>query len=218
MSQIDLNTYIYEPQSGEEIKQVVVFLHGLGANGQDLMGLAPEFAGMLPNTLFLSPDAPFPCDMAPSGFQWFSLQDRTPDVILAGIQGTSPILDGYITEILREYDLPAEKMALVGFSQGTMMSLYSAPRYKDKLAGVLGYSGALIWEQDTDIDALQKPPVRIIHGDADEVVPVSAYHQAKKDLENAGFDVSGQVCPGIGHGISSEAVDSGKEFLASVFK
>src|SRR5579871_1369604 len=131
------------PQSGGKPQSVVVLLHGLGADGGDLIGLAPYWAPQLPTTEFLSPHAPYPCDMAPYGRQWFSLQDRSPNMIVAGVQAAAPILEAYLDDVLRERGLPPERLALVGFSQGTMMALHVGLRRPQRLAGIVGYSGAL---------------------------------------------------------------------------
>ena len=132
------------PQAGGKAKSLVVLLHGLGADGNDLISLAPLWARVLPNTAFVSPHAPFPCDMAPYGRQWFSLLDRTPARVLAGVQAAAPILDAFLDAELARHELPPERLALVGFSQGTMMSLFVAPRRPVAIAGVVGYSGALV--------------------------------------------------------------------------
>lgn len=212
----DLKTYTFGPASEKKPKQLVILLHGLGSNGQDLISLAPYFAKILPDAVFVSPDAPFPCDMAPFGHQWFSLQQRTASAMIAGIHKAAPILDSYITEQTEAYGVPPEKTALVGFSQGTMMSLYAAPRYPEKLAGVLGYSGALIWEENTDKNTLHKIPVQLIHGDADDVVPVTAYHEAKETLQSFGFDVQGIVTKGLTHSIDEEGIRAGSAFLSRI--
>lgn len=199
---------------------IVLLLHGLGSNGRDLISLAPYWDGALPDTLFVSPDAPFPCDMVPPGYpdsyQWFSLQDRDPERMLAGVQAAAPVLNEFIARLLADYKLPPAKLALTGFSQGTMMSLYVGPHYKDKLAGILGYSGALVWPGDSDASRLQKLPIRLIHGEADDVVPVGAYHMGREALEKAGFAVSGHTSPGLPHSIDAQGIESGGEFLASI--
>ena len=212
----ELKAYTFGPLSGQAPKQIVILLHGLGANGQDLLGLAPEYAQALPDTVFVSPDAPFACDMAPMGYQWFSLLDRDPDKILAGIKTASPILENFIEQQLEKYGLGADKLALVGFSQGTMMSLYFGPRYKSQIAGIMGYSGALIWDQETAIDALKKPPVNLVHGEADNVVSIEAYYNAREVLESSGFNVTGHTTPHLMHGIDGDGIDSGREFLKTV--
>lgn len=212
--QID-NFYVFKPASGNKPKQLVILLHGVGSNGEDLISLAPYWAKYLPDAVFISPDAAFPYDMAPFGRQWFSLQDRAYSKMLAGVQVVSPVIHAFIKEQLEEYGLPASKLALVGFSQGTMASLYAGPRYKEKIAGVLGYSGALIWEEETP-KTINRAPVHLIHGEADEVVPVAAYHHAREKLEKSGFTVSGHVSQGLPHSIDEEGIKSGGEFLQAI--
>ncbi len=218
-----LNTYEHKPPENVEPQQLVILLHGLGADGRDLIGLAQLFAQSLPEAVFVSPDAPFPCDMAPpgsmGGYQWFSLQDRNPEAILSGVQEAAPIIEDFIGQQLEKYNLGADKLVLSGFSQGTMMSLYTGPRYPNKIAGVLGYSGALVGGDGftQDPDEFQKPPVHLIHGEADDIVPVAAWHHAKETLEKAEFTVSGYTTPGLPHGIDEQGIASGGEFLKSLF-
>ena len=212
-----LKSYTYGPASGKPPKQLVVFLHGLGSDGRDLISLAESFAETLPDAVFVSPNAPFPCDMAPMGHQWFSLQEWTPESILRGVQEAAPILDNFLDEQLEKYGLSDENLVLIGFSQGTMMSLYVGPRRMKQIAGVIAYSGALVWEDDVDADALRKPPILLIHGNMDPVVPMAAYYHAEKTLKEAGFDVSGGVSMGLMHGIDPRGIESGKKFLKDVF-
>lgn len=207
----------YEHKPAGKAKQMVMLLHGLGANGQDLLGLAPRYAELLPRAVFISPDAPFPCDMAPFGRQWFSLRDWTLQSMLRGVQEAAPILQSFISNQLQRYDLTAADLALVGFSQGTMMSLYAGPRSPEKIAGILGYSGALVWEAELDTGALHKCPVCLIHGEADMVVPITAYHHAKGTLEKGGFTVSGHTTPFLPHGIDEQGIRAGAIFLESLF-
>lgn len=214
MTQIK-NVYEHKPRSGAAPKQIVLLLHGLGADGRDLLGLAPEFAEALPDAIFISPDAPFHCDMAPMGYQWFSLQDWSLDSMLAGVKAAAPILRAFMDSLLKKYELPASKLALLGFSQGTMMSLYVGPRYPEAIAGVLGYSGALIGDAEPDFAKAHKIPVRLIHGMMDGVVPVMAYHHARQVLDKAGFPVSGETRAFLAHGIDPQGIESGKAFLKS---
>lgn len=211
-----LKTYTHSPKSGKKPDSMVILLHGLGANGMDLIGLARYWEQSLPDTVFISPDAPFPCDMAPVGYQWFSLQDRSPEAMLAGAEEAAPLLQSYIDKMLEQYALTDERLALAGFSQGTMMSLYAGPRRSGKLAGILGYSGALIGQDSLQGTEIQKPPVHLVHGDVDMVVPVGAYYQAKDVLTEYGFAVTGGVTNGLGHGIDDEGIESGAAFLSRV--
>lgn len=210
----ELRTYVHGPESGTAPTSLVIFLHGLGANGQDLLGLAYEYKTALPDTVFVSPDAPFHCDMAPMGYQWFSLQEWTPEAILKGVQDAAPILVDFIDSQSRKYNIPYDKIALVGFSQGTMMSLYVGPRLPQPLAGIVGYSGAFIEEEGTDLTSLHKPPVLLIHGMADMVVPVTAYYHAKDKLESAGFKVEGGVTPMLPHSIDMRGIQDARNFLS----
>lgn len=212
-----LKTYARPPQSGGKPRQIVLSLHGLGSNGMDLLSLAPYWSAQLRDAVFVSPDAPFPCDMAPVGYQWFSLQEWTPESMLKGVEDATPILNGYIDQLLQHYDLEDKDLALVGFSQGTMMSLYAGPRRTKKIAGILGYSGALIGEAGLKEAFIQKPPVHLIHGEADQVVPVSAYHHAMEILTDAGFPVSGHTTPYLPHSIDDDGIESGLSFLMKCF-
>ena len=211
-----MKTYSHPPVSGSKPENIVVLLHGYGSNGQDLIGLAPEIAADLPNTLFVSPDAPFPCE-AGFGYQWFSLRSYTPQAMLSGAVEAVPILNQYLDDLLKEYDLPASKMALVGFSQGTMMSLYAGPRRKEALAGILGYSGALVGgEMMLGDSKISKCPIHLIHGDHDTVVPVAAYYHAVTTLKMGGFDVTGSVTHGLMHSIDRRGIEEGMAFLKRV--
>ncbi len=211
-----LKTYTHAPKLGQKPESMVILLHGLGANGMDLLGLARYWERALPKTIFLSPDAPFACDMAPVGFQWFSLQDWSPQSMLKGVEAAAPIVEEYIAAMTAKYDIAPEKVALAGFSQGTMMSLYVAPRLPFRIAGVLGYSGALIGGEGLVGPAIQKVPVHLIHGDDDTVVPIEAYHASKDALESVGFDVSGGMTSGLGHGIDDDGIESGAAFLSKI--
>ena len=212
----ELRTYEHGPASGGVPQSLVIFLHGLGANGQDLLGLAYEYKTELPDTIFVSPDAPFHCDMAPMGYQWFSLQEWTPEAILMGVQNTAPMLVDFIESQSRKYNLPYNKIALVGFSQGTMMSLYAGPRLPDTLAGIVGYSGAFIEDETVPLATLKKPPVLLIHGMADMIVPVTAYYHAREKLGGAGFKVEGGVTPMLPHSIDMRGIQDARAFLKRV--
>lgn len=209
-------TNFYEHKPDGAPKQIVIMLHGVGSNGEDLIGLAPIFAQALPDAVFVSPDAPFPYDMAPIGYQWFSLYDRGPEAMLAGIKVAAPLLEEFIEDRLQAHNLSADKLVLLGFSQGTMMSLYAGPRLEQDIAGILGYSGALLGGDTLETEAKNKPPIQLVHGDEDDVVPVEASYHAKVTLEQAGFDVDALMVPGIGHGIDESGVAAGVAFLQKV--
>lgn len=212
MTQIT-NFYQHQQDDSKAPETMVILLHGLGSDGRDLISLAPLWGKAMPNTIFISPDAPFNCDMAPMGHQWFSLQDRDPHKVLAGVQSVAPALNDFIEAQLETHNIPASKLVLGGFSQGCMMSLYVAPRYKAKVAGILGYSGALIWDQDTQKEDLQTPPVFLAHGEVDEVVPYTAHEQAAEVLKEFDFNLTAKSYAGLGHSINQEGLDAGLSFL-----
>ncbi len=212
------NFYEHKPQNGDP-KHMVIMLHGLGSNGQDLISLAPILSSYVPDAVFISPDAPFTCDMVPAGYpnsyQWFSLQDRDPKKMLEGVKVAFPLIAEFIEDQAKRYEIDYENIALLGFSQGTMTALYTAMRLKQKVAGVLGYSGALIG--DCSSKDLHKIPVCLIHGKSDDVVPVAAWEMAKESLISNGFDFSGHTTDYLTHSIDQAGIESGGEFLRSVF-
>ena len=202
------------PASGS-VKRLVIFLHGVGADGNDLLSLAPMLG--LPDTQFVSPNAPFEFDMAPFGYQWFSLMDRSPAKMLAGIQAAAPLLNGYIDALLARFALKPSQVALVGFSQGTMTALYTAYRRAEPLAGIVAFSGAMLGADTFAADVKSKPPVCLIHGEEDEVVPFGAMAHAQDALTAAGVPLAAHARPGLGHGIDEEAIDIASAFLKQCF-
>ena len=203
------------PASKKPARQLVVFLHGVGADGDDLFGLAPYFAQALPDAAFISPNGPFPCDMAPYGRQWFSLLDRSPAAITKGVRTAAPIVDAFLDQQLEHWGVPASKLALVGFSQGTMMSLFVGPRRAQTIGAVVGFSGALV-----DPDALAgeiktKPQIMLVHGDADMVVDPGCLPHAKSVLGAAGIPVAAQMHQGLGHSIDEEGLRDAVAFVVA---
>ncbi len=196
-------------------KRLVIFLHGLGSNGDDLISLAELMN--VPDTHFISPNAPFAFDMAPFGYQWFSLTQMNFALMLEGAQIAAPILNHFIDHQRDRFNLTDADIALVGFSQGTMMSLYTGLRRPAPLAGVVGYSGALLGtELSAEITA--KPPVCLIHGMADMVVPFAAMGMADATLRAQNISVESHARPGLGHGIDEQGIDFANAFLKKCFK
>lgn len=196
------------PRSGGKAKSIVVLMHGLGADGNDLIGLAPMMAEHLPDTHFISPNAPYPCDMAPMGHQWFSLRDWSPAAMLRGADQVAPVVHRFADDLLERLSLPEEKLAWVGFSQGTMTALHVALQRQHNCAGVVGFSGALVTQSITS-----KPPVCLIHGEQDMVVPFQAMGIAERILRGAGVLVETHRRPQLGHGIDPEGLDAAIAFL-----
>ncbi len=205
------------PASGKKPKQMVVLLHGLGANGADLLSLAPYWADSLPEAIFVAPDAPDACDMAPFGYQWFSLQDRSFTAMEKGARNAAPLLNKFLDEQLTAHNVAADKLALVGFSQGTMMALFAAPRRHQALAAVVGYSGALVAAAALAAETKSKFPVLLVHGEVDPVVPFAAMGHAEENLRSAGFNVTALSRPGLGHSIDPEGLSAGAAFLRQSF-
>ena len=207
----------FGPTSGEEIEQLVIFCHGLGANGNDLISLAPYYANVLPKAKFIAPNAPFQCDMAPFGYQWFSLKEHTEASMLSGVQMAKPILDTFIDQQLSIYNLAEEDLVLIGFSQGTMMSLFTAPRREKPVAGVIGYSGRLIGRNLLADEFRCRPPIILINGDKDELVPVDVQSIAIETFEEIGVNIEGHIRPGLGHSIDEVGIEIAQDFLRNIF-
>lgn len=204
------------PRAGRkagEADALVILLHGLGADGNDLIALAPHLAQGAPNAAFVSPHAPFPCDMGPFGRQWFSFQSRAPEAVLGGVRAAVPHLDAFIDAELERHGLDDDRLALVGFSQGTMMALHAALRRARPCAAVVGYSGALVAPEALDGEIASRPPVLLVHGDADEVVPFQALAAAEAALTAQGVPVRRAARPGLGHGIDEVGIGLGIAML-----
>jgi phospholipase/carboxylesterase len=202
------------PKSGAKPKQLVVLLHGYGSNGDDLISLAPYWADLLPDAEFVSPNAPFPCEMNPfGGYQWFGLEDRSPATKLAGTRAAATLLDAFLDEALAARGLDAGSLALVGFSQGTMMSLHVGPRRAVAPAAIVGYSGALIGAETLGGEIRSKPPVLLVHGTADQVVPFAAMAAAAEALQSFGVPVETLARPGLPHSIDPEGLTRGGRFI-----
>lgn len=208
-----------EPANGNLPTSAIIFLHGVGADGENLIGLAPFMAQHFPDTIFISPNAPYSCDMAPPdytgyvGYQWFSLLDRNPEKLLDGVTNVSGTVDEFIDEVMEQYNLTEDRIALVGFSQGTMTSLFVGPRRVKKLAGIVGFSGAILGGEILARDANTKPDICLIHGENDDVVPFAAMAQSEMFLKGAGFNVETHARPDLPHSIDPEGIEIASNFL-----
>ena len=212
-----LDFVIHPPQTGNDPDYLVLMLHGYGSNKHDLIGLAPELSSSLPEALFISPDAPFPCAMNPyGGYQWFGLESWNPNDMLEGIQHAHPILDAFITQQLSLYNLTDDRLVLLGFSQGTMMSLHTGLRRKNTCAGILGFSGALLETETAPLsqEIVSKPPVCLVHGMMDDVVPFQRMEEAEATLSNNNVSVETHACPHLMHGIDAQGIHAANSFLS----
>ena len=215
-SQHLLDGPVAAPTSGGTPRSLVIALHGYGSNGEDLIGLAPYWAQTLPDTLFIAPNAPQPCPGAPGGYQWWPLTSLIPDARAAGVRQPAAALNAFIDAQLQRYGLSEDKLALVGFSQGTMMALHVGPRRDRALAGIVGYSGMLADPVALATEVRTKPPVLLVHGDADGVIPVIAMRDADTALQALGFETSTHVSRGLGHSVDQAGIALGARFLSKV--
>jgi phospholipase/carboxylesterase len=204
------------PHSGTT-RSVVVFLHGYGANGADLLGLADILGEHLPDTLFVAPDAPESIPMMPSGLQWFPIpwiDGSSEEAAERGMMAAAQDLDAFLDALMVDEDVLPEQVVLFGFSQGTMMALHVGPRREDEIAGIVGVSGRLL-SPDLLRDAVRsRPPVMLIHGDQDDLVPPQSMPEAAEALEAAGWkDVYAHVMKGTGHGIAQDGLEVALAFM-----
>jgi len=211
-----LNAGRKEPVSGET-RSVVVFLHGYGANGADLLGLADVLGEHLPDTLFVAPDAPETIAGLPNGYQWFPipwLDGSSEEEAERGLRAASDDLNAFLDALLVDEDLLPEQMVLFGFSQGTMISLHVAPRREDPVAGIVAFSGRLLSPESLADETRVRPPVLLVHGDADDVVPVQSLPAAAEALQEAGWqDVFAHIMKGTAHGIAPDGLSVALAFM-----
>ena len=198
-------------------RQIVVFLHGYGADGKDLIEIGRQWQAFLPDASFVAPNAPEPCGMAPMGRQWFALTNRAPDERWDGVTKARPALDGFLDAEMARHNLAPAKMALVGFSQGTMMALHAGLRRASPLAAIVGFSGMLVGPEHLGEAAQLRTPVLLTHGDQDQVIPVDAMFMAAEDLSKAGGACQWHLSTGLGHGIDAPSLRHGGLFLAKNF-
>ena len=204
------------PASGNPAKSLVVFLHGYGADGNDLIDIGRFWAPVLPDTAFASPHAPEPCSEMPVGRQWFPLAHGNVDAIFAGARHAAPALDAFLDAELARLGLADGNLALVGFSQGSMMALHVGPRRHGRIAGIVAFSGLLAGGEHLEVEARNRPPILLVHGEEDPLIPVAALHAARPVLGAAGFDVEWHVAPGLAHGIDQDGLRLGADFLRRV--
>jgi phospholipase/carboxylesterase len=201
------------PRSGHA-KQLIVFLHGYGADGNDLIDIGQIWQEVLPDAAFVSPHAPEPCAMSPMGRQWFALTKRDEAERWSGVTHAAPALHAFLDSELAAHDLDDSKLALVGFSQGTMMALHVGLRRPHPPAAIIGYSGLLVGEAYLhEINTNHAPAILLTHGDQDPVIPCEALDHAQKNLTQIGISVEHHLVRGLGHGINNDCLLWGARFL-----
>ena len=206
-----------QPLSLATPEQIVLLLHGYGSNGDDLIALARQWQHLLPDALFLAPNAPERCGIG-RGYQWWALDAFSPGALAAGAGAAAPAIDAFLDRKLEQYALTESNVALVGFSQGTMMALHVGLRRPRPSAGILGYSGALTGTAALADEIRSRPPVLLIHGSADQVVPATALDVAERELKRLGVDVRTHLSKGLGHSVDAEGLRLGAEFLVQKLK
>ncbi|KAB7648611.1 alpha/beta hydrolase [Polymorphobacter fuscus] len=205
-----------QPKSGGVPRQIILLLHGYGSNGADLISMAPHWQQALPDALFLAPNAPQRMGQG-GGHQWWPLHGFSPQALASGASQAAPAIDGFLDRKLAQYGLSDGDLAIIGFSQGTMMALHVGLRRPAAPASIVGYSGMFVGAHALTSDAIVKPPVLLVHGSADPVVPVAALHAAKADLHRLGIDAQTHVSTGLGHSVDPVGLRLGAEFVAKHF-
>lgn len=206
-----------KPRSGVPPKKIVLLLHGFGSSGTDMISLAPQWQEVLPDALFLAPHAPQRCGMMGSGYQWWGLSGFAPSALAAGAASAAPAINAFIDRKLTQYGLTEADLALVGFSQGTMMALHIGLRRPQAVAAVVGYSGLLAGTAGLAHEGIARPPVLLVHGTADPVVPIAALHMAESELKRLGVEVTTHISYGAAHNVDPVGLRLGRDFVADAF-
>jgi len=200
------------PKTGKGTK-LMVLLHGYGSDGNDLIGLARYWQSALPEMLFVAPNGPEKCPMNPDGYQWFDLDMNREISRLTGSKKARPVLEKFLDQLWEQTGFDASQTILVGFSQGGMMALDVGLRLKKQPLGIISFSGGLTGENDWESHIKIKPPVCLVHGEGDDVVPVSLSINSKTRLEKIGIKIAMQIEPGLGHTISVEGLGFALAFM-----
>jgi phospholipase/carboxylesterase len=205
------------PASKKAPRKLVILCHGIGADGNNLIDLAPFWAQALPDAIFVAPHAPEPFDLAPEGRQWFPLGDLDPAKLCVGVRRAAKVLDEFIDEQLTKYGLPPTAYALMGFSQGAMTALFTGLRRADAPRAILAFSGALIEPEALKAEMKNHAPVLLAHGEADQVVPAFRSRDAEAALRTMNVPVETAYVANLGHGIDDVILDAGAQFLRKAF-
>lgn len=214
---MSLQYYEREPVSGDSPQQLVIFVHGYGSNGMDLISLAPEFADVLPDCHFVSPNAPFPFEgWIYNAYQWYGLRDRSEDAMLENARVAEPILNDFIDAQLARFNLEDKDLIVMGFSQGGMMSIHTMYRRESPCMAVVSFSGYVSGAQQLKKEIKSQPPLLMTHGDIDPVVPFAAIGVGSKSLKSLGIQVQTHFGNDLGHGIDSGCIESARNFIRNI--
>ncbi len=205
------------PAASGKAERLIIMCHGYGADGNDLIGLAPHWQNILPAAAFVAPNGPQRCDNSPMGYQWFPISRMDPEELAKGIESAAPLLDAFIDEELERHGLGPDQLALVGFSQGTMLSLHVGLRRSVAPAAIVGFSGTLALPDKMD-EITARPPVLLIHGDQDDMIPAAATFGSASALGAADVTVQWHISHGIGHSIGPDGVAIAGKFLLDAFQ
>jgi phospholipase/carboxylesterase len=208
----------YGPHKDGKAGHLVILLHGYGADGNDLIGLAPVLGPLMPDVVFYAPNAPYPCEGNPFGYQWFPVSRLDPALALAGVRSAAPLVDAFLDEKMAEHGLDESRTCLIGFSQGTMMALHVGLRRARPLAGIVGFSGMLAGAEILKDEIKSRPPILLAHGDSDEMLPHVLTERAAEALRQNGVPVVVHIAEGVGHGINETALSHAARFLLEAFK
>lgn len=212
-----LHFYERDNASGLSPKQLMIFLHGYGANGQDLISLAPEFFDILPDCYFISPDAPYPFEGGMyNAYQWYGLMDRSEKAMLANARLVAPLLNEFIDSQLERFSLHDKDLIIAGFSQGGMMAIHNMYRRKNACAAIISFSGFLIGPDELAKEIKSRPPILMTHGTRDRIVPFSALDNSIAHLRALNIEAYELSVAGLGHGIDDECIDAAKDFLTKL--
>jgi phospholipase/carboxylesterase len=213
----NLTFYEYPLRRKALPKYLMILLHGYGSNGEDLISLAPDFAEAIPDMHFVSPDAPFKFEGGFTGYQWYSLMDRSTEKMQEGADHALPILNNFIDTQLERFQLDESKLFLCGFSQGAMMAIYSGLKRATPCAGVLSFSGYVL-DNNFEPEIKARPEIFLSHGQQDRIVLLNTFTKTKERLEDFHIPITSHVSPSLAHGIDFSCIDAAKKFLVKMFK
>ena len=204
---------LIQPRSGAPATEAIILLHGYGADGSDLIGLGQHWGALLPDAMFVAPNAPTPCAGNPFGFEWFPLDAERATARIDGVRQAAPILRGFLTDLWTQTGILPARTVLAGFSQGAMMALHVGTALDEALGGIVAFSGGFVPADGFAEGRFARPPVALIHGELDQVVDPELSRRAATELAAAGFEAALHISPDTAHGIAPDGLDFATGFL-----